>query len=114
MEKKDRKIYDSMRDAIIIDNCDWLAELLSGGADPNISGGNDWTPIMHLAWTGDVGLIKMLIGAGADTRTRNKNGTDVFDIIRSRYPSKFRKWQEERLKHEDSRPAAPTNYEFDI
>lgn len=91
-----------------------IRALLDKGADPNISGGNDWTPIMHLAWTGDVGLIKMLIGAGADTRTRNKNGTDVFDIIRSRYPSKFRKWQEERLKHEDSRPAAPTNYEFDI
>ena len=91
-----------------------IRALLDKGADPNISGGNDWTPMMHLAWTGDVDLIKMLIGAGADTRIRNKNGTDIFDIIRSRYPSKFRKWQEERLGLEDSAQAGITGFEFDI
>ena len=76
MEKKDRKIYDSMRDAIMIGDCDWLAKLLLKGADPNMSSDTGWS-VMHTAAIYKPECLKLLIAAGADPLKADNFGCTV-------------------------------------
>src|SRR5690606_3047511 len=48
---------------------------LDAGADANLRGPDDTTPLMWAAYNGDVELVKRLIAAGADVHTKNHFGS---------------------------------------
>lgn len=55
--------------------------------EPHTSGGT--TPLMFAAFNGRVDIVRWLLGQGANTRVKNKQGETAFDhASQSRYPQK--------------------------
>ena len=48
------------------DRLDIVRALIEGGADPNMRGVNDWTPLHYSVAIGSVDAIRLLLAAGAD------------------------------------------------
>ena len=66
--------------------------LLSAGADLNIANNYGNTAAMFLAERGFTDLIKTLAFAGADLTVRNDRGETALDILKYRYPNKYKSW----------------------
>ncbi len=56
---------------------DFTRMLIRYGADPNVAGPGNYTPLMAAAVIGDVEIAKMLVDAGADVRAVNSSGQNA-------------------------------------
>ncbi len=52
-----------------------LKELLDSGADPNIRGTTEWTPLLSAVVVGNLEAIKVLLAAGGDVNAKNVYGS---------------------------------------
>ena len=64
--------------------------LLKSGADPDIKDNDGNTALMYLAREGDLNSMKLLAKAGADLNIRNSEGQTAFEILKEKYPEKYR------------------------
>ena len=58
--------------------------LLSAGADIDLPGQFDWSPLMTAVLRGDAGLVKLLVGKGANLPARDKAGRTALDFAEER------------------------------
>jgi ankyrin repeat protein len=58
--------------------------LLLDGADVNASGVGGYTPLMRAAENGDMDMVRLLLGYGANVNLRNDSGKTAVDIALSR------------------------------
>ncbi len=56
--------------------------LLENGMDPNITAGDNYTPLMEMARAGNKALIELLIQHGANTNIKDSNGKTAWDYAR--------------------------------
>jgi len=70
--------------ACIKSNESAVASLLSLGADPGLPEGDLWTPLMFASARGDIGVVSLLLEAGARVDDTTANGITAIDIARSR------------------------------
>jgi ankyrin repeat protein len=57
---------------------DMVGLLLELGADPDVQGENEWTPLMYAAYWSDRQMAAHLLAAGADPGIRIKKGNSAF------------------------------------
>ena len=97
-------LLEYITDVNIKDNCECTAltlackygnvnivkPLLEHGADPDIKDNDGNTALMYLAREGDLNSMKLLAKAGADLNIRNSEGQTAFEILKEKYPEKYR------------------------
>ncbi|MFN0317949.1 MAG: ankyrin repeat domain-containing protein [Burkholderiales bacterium] len=66
------------------DRDETVQALLSSGADVNLSGEFNWTPLMTAVFRGDANLVRLLLGKGADVSAKDDNGKSALDYARER------------------------------
>ena len=60
-----------------------VAELLKGGADPNVADSDGWTPLHKAAYRGHAKAVKTLLAGGADKSIKNGVEMTALDMAES-------------------------------
>jgi ankyrin repeat protein len=68
--------------AVVRDDVQIVTDLLDAGADPNIPGEDDCTPLHHAASHGRCSIIRLLLAHGASTSVKDTFGHTPADIAR--------------------------------
>ena len=68
--------------AVVNDNARIVTDLLEAGADPNIAGEDDCTPLHHAASHGHCEIISLLLVHGASTSAVDRYGYTAADTAR--------------------------------
>ena len=68
--------------AVVREDLTAVKDLLNAGADPNIQGEDEWTPLHHAASTGNPEIIQLLLVRGASTRIKDFEGVTPVEIAR--------------------------------
>ena len=55
-------------------NAEQVKKLLDSGVSPNISDPQGWTPIIHAAGRGQIGVVQLLLDRGAEVNARTGSG----------------------------------------
>ena len=76
-----------------------IAELLlKHGAVVDLRDLNDYTPLANAAWNGDLGMVKLLLDAGADINATNYQGHSPLSCARDNNKSEVVKFIEGKLQ----------------
>lgn len=68
--------------AVVRDDVQIVTDLLAAGADPNIPGEDDCTPLHHAASHGHCQIIRLLLSHGASTSVRDAFGDTPANVAR--------------------------------
>ena len=72
--------------------------LIKHGADVNLIDCDGNTALINACWNGHIDIAKLLIEYGADINIRYRSGQTALDILKEKYPAKYKRWMEQNIK----------------
>ena len=116
---RDKYGYTALIDACRDGRTDTARLLLEHEADPNVRNNYGETALMYACWYGYIDVINLLIEHDVDINIKNNKGQTALDILKERYPDKYKKWIEtsarkKQLEKEDSLSNTEQSIDFNI